>query len=510
MSSTEQRIQVLYEISLSVGTGEDLTETARNALSAYLQKLSCSAGAVVERRHTQDGSITYQTVTMIPSRAAISEEFEAALARLPETTTDDESFRNSLPITAQPSEGVTYYIMELPGFGVLLLVTRTQPLDSETVAALGPLNEKLATACRGERYEARLREERDRFEAVFATINEPLATVRPENGELVVQRLNPAFEATFGYDEQQALGRSLSSLLGSGPTPEDALPAIDPTDPDDSVTSEIRRETTEGMGEFLFRSAPINPEHDHTEHLALFVDITDEATQKRRLERLYEVTQALSRILRHNIRNDLTVIQARAERILNQADGAAAENARKILEKSEQLTSTAENAREMRELAAKRDHQSPVPLTSAISEALDNVRSNASNAEIIVDADLPDAVTVHPSITTAIRHLVENSIEHYESNRIQTTRVGGSEEGPRVVISAAVHDDEITIQVSDNGPGIPKSEVSVLERPGETDLEHGSGAGLWIVSQIVDHCDASLSFSTDGGGTTVTITLDSE
>jgi hypothetical protein len=72
MSTPQQRIQVLYEISLSVGAKGDLTETARTALSAYLQKLNCSAGAIIERCHTQEGRVNYQTVAMIPSRAAVS------------------------------------------------------------------------------------------------------------------------------------------------------------------------------------------------------------------------------------------------------------------------------------------------------------------------------------------------------------------------------------------------------------------------------------------------------
>ena len=506
MSSPDHHIQVLYELSLSVGAKGDLTETARTALSAYLRKLDCSAGAVFERRDTRDGGVNYETVTMIPSRVAVCAGFEAAIARLADAPADDAAFRASLPITDESEDGATYYIMDLPDFGVLVLVTRKQPLGSETVAALRPLNEKLATACRGERYEDRLREERDRFEAIFSTIDEPLVSVRLEDGSLLVQRINPAFESTFGYDETQARDRSLEQLLGSGPTEDDAFPDLDGVDGTSySATTKLCRETADGTSEFLLRVTPISPDTDGTEHLVLFVDITEAVSRQRRLERFHEVTKALSRILRHNIRNDLTVIQAMAERIRDGTDGPPAEDAKAILRKSEQLASTAEKAREMRELVATHDDQSSVPLDVAVTDAVRSVRHDYPDAEIEVEMDVPDGTTLYPSLGIAVRHLVENGIEHHEPTAHGTI---DTEAIPRVTVTVESNAETTTVTVRDNGSGIPETEVAMLERGSETPLEHGSGAGLWIVGQIMDYCDATLEFTTDAYGTTATITVD--
>lgn len=494
MTTPEQRIQILYEISLSVGTQGDLTETARTALSAYLRKLNCSAGAVFERSVTRSGSISYETVTMIPSRAAVSSGLEAAISRLPDGVSGDSVFRDSLPITDQSDDGATYYIMSLPDFGVLVLVARTQPLDGETVAALGQLNEKLATACRDERNEHKLREERDRFETIFTTIDEPITTVRAEEGDLFVQRLNPAFEATFGCSEPEMIDCSLAEVLGQNPNGVTTLPSIENVI-NQAGTAKIRRETADGTGEFLFRAARINSDHGSDEYLILLVDITEAAARERRLERFNNVTQALSRILRHNIRNDLTVIQAMAERIRDGIDGPAAEDAAKILETSESLGATAEKAREMRQLVAEHDEQSAVLLPGAIFDAVSPVREAYPDAEITVDLSVSDDTQIHPSIGVAVRHLVENGIEHHES--------AGE---PRVTVSAAETDEGTVITVRDNGPGIPNDEVAMLRRGWETKLEHGSGAGLWIVGRIIDYCDATIEFSTDDG-TTAKITV---
>lgn len=498
MTTPQQRIQVLYEISLSVGAKGDLTETARTALSAYLRKLNCSAGAVFERRADRSGDVHYESVAMIPSRAAVSNGLDAAMDELPDGGADDTAFRERLPRTADSGDGDTYYLMSLPDFGVLVLVTRQHRLDSGTVAALRRVNEKLATACRGDRYEDRLDTERGRFETVFATIDEPLASVRPEDGELLVRRVNPAFESTFGYDERDALDRPLDELLGHRPTADDAVPSpSESADGESSVTTKIRRETPDGIGEFLFRSAPIRPDSEDSEHLVLLVDITEAVQRQRRLERFNEVTKALSRILRHNIRNDLTVIQAMAERIHDETEGPPAADARTILRKSEQLGSTAEKAREMRELVATHERQSTVGLRTAVAGAVDPLTTTYPHAEITTDITLEDDIEVHPTIGIAVRHLVENGIEHRDGERV-----------PRVSVSVEPHPDGATVTVCDNGSGIPESEVEMLENADETPLKHGSGAGLWIVGQIVDYCDAMLEFSTEDGGTTAVLTIE--
>lgn len=59
---------------------------------------------------------------------------------------------------------------------------------------------------------------------------------------------------------------------------------------------------------------------------------------------------------------------------------------------------------------------------------------------------------------------------------------------------------------STSGPGIPDHELAALDRRGETDLTHGSGAGLWLLYTTVLESRGSVSFETEEG-TTVRIRL---
>ncbi len=94
--------------------------------------------------------------------------------------------------------GTHYYLFSLPEFGVLVIGKQGGEVDTATRSALTPLNEKLAEACRNKLVERRLREQRNRFEAVFDAIPEPIANTVVENGTERIVASNSEFDRTFG------------------------------------------------------------------------------------------------------------------------------------------------------------------------------------------------------------------------------------------------------------------------------------------------------------------------
>jgi signal transduction histidine kinase len=95
-----------------------------------------------------------------------------------------------------------------------------------------------------------------------------------------------------------------------------------------------------------------------------------------------------------------------------------------------------------------------------------------------------------PHLQTAVENLLENAAIHSESDQPEATvhlKNGSRKE----------------LTVSDNGPGIPDQELTVLEKGSEDALEHGSGLGLWLVKWIADRSDADLEFETGAAGTDV-------
>jgi len=284
MTTNQVQTETLYELALAISPADTVEETATRALTAYLDSLDCESGAVFEWIEHADGTVSYHPVVALPEDR--SDALHGAIEHLP-ADEPDAQFRESLPVVGTVRE-TEYVLMDLPAFGVVILTGGR--LDADLRAALAPLNEKLADACRRNRIEAELREERNRFETVFEAIKEPVVNVVFEDGDPIVRRVNPAFERTFGHAEEEALGKNLDALIA-------------PEDPgDDSqqghytsggATPELRRRTADGEGHFLIRSATVVSSVDSLEQFELYIDITDEKIHQRRLERLYDEAMSI-------------------------------------------------------------------------------------------------------------------------------------------------------------------------------------------------------------------------
>lgn len=72
-----------------------------------------------------------------------------------------------------------------------------------------------------------------------------------------------------------------------------------------------------------------------------------------------------------------------------------------------------------------------------------------------------------------------------------------------------LHETEVQVEITDNGPGIPSEEIKVLTREREVEpLYHGSGLGLWLVNWIVRRSNGAIQFEeNDPRRSVVTIDL---
>ena len=282
MSDRQQQIQILYEISLSIEPRKTLVETATAALSAYLQKLNCSVGGVYQA--TDDG---YALLARRPASGERDELFVAGAQRLQQCADADQSGENQFPISGSVAQTGAYYLFELPGFGILLLGRRGDGLDRSIISSLTPLNEKLATACKTIDSQNKLREERNRFQAVFSAIQEPVANLTVTDSEATVRRANESFINTFGSPTEHQTGRfEPVQTAGEDSNLADKLTSGEP------VIKEVRRETLHGTGDFLLRAIPVST-GEATEYFLMYIDITSEKNRQRELESFYQEVTTL-------------------------------------------------------------------------------------------------------------------------------------------------------------------------------------------------------------------------
>ncbi len=224
-------------------------------------------------------------------------------------------------------------------------------------------------------------------------------------------------------------------------------------------------------------------------YILVFQDVTEREHREQRLE-------VLNRVLRHNLRNDMTLILGLTTELERTTGGD--DDVRLIRERSERLVSLAEKAR-----AADRSFADGEVRTIDVADV---VRHEVEDIErrfpdVTVTVDIPDEcrAVAHDSIDLAIANLLENAIEH--------TRL----DEPHVSITVTSgRDGVVELSVADDGPGIPTHERRVVSVGRETTMEHGSGLGLWIVRWAVFRSGGELAFDeSEGGGSVVTISLDS-
>jgi PAS domain S-box-containing protein len=269
---------------------------------------------------------------------------------------------------------------------------------------------------------------------------------------------------------------------------EQARELFEKIDSRETARTEFRHEHADGSWRVLDTVA-VNMLDDPAVE-GVVVNSRDVTNRHRYQQRL----RVLNRVLRHDLRNDMNVILGHADLLAETTDDPEhRRHLETIRKKAESLVSLGERAREVdRTLHGEDRERQPVEVTSVVREKIRGLRE--SHPSVVVDTHLPDEqwVLATSHVGTALTNVVDNALEH--NDRIL----------PRVGISVSEHvgADGVEIRVVDNGPGIPHSELEALEAGIETQLQHASGLGLWLVKWILNGSHATIDFEErDGRGT---------
>lgn len=217
------------------------------------------------------------------------------------------------------------------------------------------------------------------------------------------------------------------------------------------------------------------------------------------LEAARSELQVLHRVLRHNLRNNLTVIMGYADQLegeLTATDSEAYCDA--IRATCREFTESIEKTKHLSELHANGLKPSEQDMAVALSFIERDVNQQYPNAEL--DVDFPESATVvaHKHIDFALEELIDNALAH------------DSAATPQVVVTAEQLPNaggQMRIHVADSGPGIPADELEALRQQEEKPLLHGSGVGLWVARWIVLQSGGTFDIMNTEGGCQVTVTL---
>ncbi|PHQ39870.1 HTR-like protein [Halorubrum persicum] len=217
---------------------------------------------------------------------------------------------------------------------------------------------------------------------------------------------------------------------------------------------------------------------------------------------LYDVTEdrqreqqlaVLNRVLRHNLRNETTVISGYAQLLgADDEDSERATQAGKIEAASDRLLSIAEKVRNFEKVQNRERQPAAIDVAAVLEEVAQSCA--ASHGEVNIER------TVTPSgcqlrtdrvlLTVLLDNLIENAIVHAETAD-QTVEVS--------VFEATDADGDVVFEIRDTNERIPDLEIDTLRAGDETPLQHGQGIGLWIAYWCVQKLRGRIEFEYDDG-----------
>ena len=329
---------------------------------------------------------------------------------------------------------------------------------------------------------------RGRFGHLFDALPDAVVDVEFVEGEPIVRRVNDAFEETFGYEEAAVSDTSLAEVV----VPPEGDPEVERLDGSgprrEPETVEVERLTAEGRRTFLFRGFSYH--HGGVERgFGIYTDVTGRLEQERRL-------RVLHRVLRHNLRNEMTAVIGYANML---ADEATIEEhrmqAERIYERAMNVSKLGEQVRRIQQ-ALDIDRQwvalDPEPLVADLAERF---RANYPEATVRVSSDDPGKAVADELLKIAIENLIENAVEHHPG-------------AATVDIELTADEEWVDITVADDGSGIPERERAIVSGTREiTQLDHSVGLGLWLSRWIVSGVNGQLLFGDCECGSEVTLRL---
>lgn len=311
-----------------------------------------------------------------------------------------------------------------------------------------------------------------------------------EDGEAPLIYANQGFRELTGYDD--VIGRDCRVLQGEDTDPTTTAELRAAIEAREAVSVDIINYRKNGQKFWnKLDIAPIETDDAAPHFVGFQADITERKIRERRLE-------VMNRVLSHNLRNKMNVIEGHSELIRLQLDDDVASGSLSVIEQTAaELLRLGESTRDIqRHLTPDPSAETRIEIGEQLRQLVGALKDRFPAAEI--ELALPaDAVSVTvPGITQAIREAVVNAIKHNDS------------ETPRVEIRVDQPSDEwLEIEIEDNGPGIPNREVEVLET-GETDLRHADRLGIWMIYWIARRVGGSLTWSdAEPCGTTLVISV---
>jgi len=330
-----------------------------------------------------------------------------------------------------------------------------------------------------DRYETGLTDSEKRLQSLFDEAPDAIL-VHDEDGSII--DANKAATNHLGYSRAELTSMNVWDVE-VGVDRETLEAAWETLGPDETLTAEGIHQHADGTThptEVWINDIEVD---GHRQFIAMSRDVSDRVEYEQELERQRDNLEILNQVVRHDIRNDLQLVQAYAEMLTDHVDSEASQYLDIIRESAENATDLTTTARDLAEVMLQPELEDQrVAVDVTIEQQLADVRSAYPDAAVMVETPLPSVDVVGNDMLGAVfRNLLKNAIQHNDS------------EVATVTVDVATADDDVEVRVADNGPGISNAQKKEIFGKGEKGLESdGTGIGLYLVQELVESCGGDV------------------
>jgi signal transduction histidine kinase len=205
----------------------------------------------------------------------------------------------------------------------------------------------------------------------------------------------------------------------------------------------------------------------------------DSQDPEARLKRQRDDLRLLNQVMRHDIRNDLQLVEAYAELLDDHVDEEGESYLEVIKENTESAVGLTTTVRDLSRVMLREDAEPEgVALDRVLSQQVEEVRSSYSEAVFTVDGTIPSVeVLADEMLGSVFRNVLRNAVQHNDETL------------PVVDVTARVDDADqaAVVRIADNGPGVPPPQREEIFGKGEKGLDSpGAGIGLYLVRSLVE------------------------
>lgn len=331
-----------------------------------------------------------------------------------------------------------------------------------------------------------LREEQEFIDTALDSLPDVFYVI---NEEYALEQWNHTVEDVTGFDESELDAHNVLDLFvpEDQPRVEESIKTVLETGSDTVEAAIITDNGHPELYEFRGRRLVID---DAPKIVGIGRNITEQRERERQLT-------VLERWLRHNIRNDLNVIQGNAAKILDNPNADPVNYSRLIHRHAEHLIEQADHQRNVVDIITNPPDPTRLDLPAVLQSLVDRTRDRYPSADIDCIIDDPVTVSALPVLTEAVTELLENAIKHNDSDT------------PTIALRVSHNGEYGTIELVDNGPGIPDMDKDELLIDKEVNqIHHGSGFGLFLSYWMARMSGGTMEISSNNPrGTCITLSL---